>query len=279
MSLQDERRRKLLGRLSRQLAYTAPALALVAGGAAFQAVAENSPTEAGTTTAQQETLWLASAHAEGEAAAEGEGEAAAEGEGEAEAEGEGEAEAEGEGEAEAEGEGEAEAEGEGEAEAEGEGEAEAEGEGEAEAEGEGEAEAEGEGEAEAEGGSSAEVARPDDYEPAYAEEPGENPDDLIARGAVLFKDASLSTNGLSCASCHGAEGLGGYQETFNNPYPHEVAMGSSMFGMETVHADEMVQICMVAPMEADPLPWDSEELAALSAYVVDAQQRYAESSD
>jgi hypothetical protein len=53
-------------------------------------------------------------------------------------------------------------------------------------------------------------------------------------------------------------------------------MGVQQFGMETVYADEMVQICMVAPMAAEPLAWDSDEIASLSAFVVDAQARYSE---
>lgn len=144
--------------------------------------------------------------------------------------------------------------------------------GEAEAEAEGEAE----GEAQAEAAShpkAALVRRPDGYTPQY-DERGNNPASLIERGEALFNDASLSTNGLSCASCHGAKGDAGFQTSFQQPFPHPVAMGTNMFGMETVHADEMVQLCMVAPMAADPLPWDSEELAALAAYVVHAQQRF-----
>ncbi|QJA26055.1 c-type cytochrome [Vreelandella piezotolerans] len=117
------------------------------------------------------------------------------------------------------------------------------------------------------------VRRPSGYTPRY-DERGNNPASLIERGEALFNDASLSTNGLSCASCHGAKGDAGFQTSFQQPFPHPVAMGTNMFGMETVHADEMVQLCMVAPMAADPLPWDSEELAALAAYVVHAQQRF-----
>ncbi|WP_336270097.1 c-type cytochrome [Vreelandella arctica] len=156
---------------------------------------------------------------------------------------------------------------------------------EAEAQPAGEASAEAEAEAEAEGEGASEgdvqpnertqlVSRPEGYVPGY-DENGDNPKTLIERGEALYNDTSLSTNGLSCASCHGSDGQQGYQATFNQPYPHPVAMGTNMFGMDTVHADEMVQLCMVAPMAADPLPWDSDELAALAAYVVNAQQRFA----
>ncbi|WP_434986559.1 hypothetical protein [Vreelandella zhaodongensis] len=78
---QQEAKRRLLSRLTRQFGYTAPALALVASGLAFQAVA-NEPTEE-FTDVQQTPLMLAEAHPEGEAEGEGEGEA--EGEGSAEA--------------------------------------------------------------------------------------------------------------------------------------------------------------------------------------------------
>ncbi|MFY0992072.1 hypothetical protein [Halomonas sp. C05BenzN] len=92
MTLHDEKRRSLLSRLSRQFGYAAPAMVLVASGAAFQAVASETSTEPAFTSGQEAPLMLAEAH-EAEAEAEAEGEA--EGEGEGEAEGEAEAEAEG----------------------------------------------------------------------------------------------------------------------------------------------------------------------------------------
>lgn len=83
----DEQRRSLLGRLSRQLGYTAPALALIASGVAAQAVAGETAAEPSYTSGQEVPLMLAEAHAEGDAEAEGEGEGEREGEGEGEAEG------------------------------------------------------------------------------------------------------------------------------------------------------------------------------------------------
>jgi len=98
MSETHEKREKLLSRFSRGVAYTAPALALMAGGAAFQANAEE------TAAVEQGTLMLAEAEAEGESEAKAEGEAEAEAKGhEAKAEGEAEGKAEAEGEGEAEG--------------------------------------------------------------------------------------------------------------------------------------------------------------------------------
>ncbi|SDJ74310.1 hypothetical protein [Billgrantia gudaonensis] len=223
MSYHDDKRRKLVGRLSRRVAYTAPALLLVAGGTAPQATAGDTA----MAPLGAESLLLASNHAEGGAEAEAEGA------------GEGEAEAEGE------------------------------------AEGGAEAEAEGEADGETEGSSSADVARPAGYSPGY-EETGSNEAELLARGEALYYDTSLSSNGLACASCHGSDGNDmGYNDTFERPFPHEVAMASNQFGMDQVHADEMIQICMVAPMEAEPLAWGSEELASLAAYMVEVQKRFA----
>ncbi|MGO2008440.1 MAG: hypothetical protein ACTH24_10270, partial [Vreelandella alkaliphila] len=68
---QQEAKRRLLSRLSRQFGYTAPALALVASGLAFQ-VSADEPTE-GFTTMQQAPMMLAEASAEGEGEGEGEG--------------------------------------------------------------------------------------------------------------------------------------------------------------------------------------------------------------
>jgi cytochrome c len=46
-------------------------------------------------------------------------------------------------------------------------------------------------------------------------------------------------------------------------------------GLKQIRMDEMVQICMVVPMAATPLPWDSKELAALTAYVGRVQKGFA----
>jgi cytochrome c len=214
MRLDRDLRSQLLDRLRKQLCYSAPAIALVAGGVMFQTFTGQQTVLA--EEASFTSIMLASNHRSAEASPEAGGEAEAEAEGEAE------------------------------------------------------------GEAQAEAAShpkAALVRRPDGYTPQY-DERGNNPASLIERGEALFNDASLSTNGLSCASCHGAKGDAGFQTSFQQPFPHPVAMGTNMFGMETVHADEMVQLCIVAPMAADPLPWDSEELAALAAYVVHAQQRF-----
>ncbi len=87
---------------------------------------------------------------------------------------------------------------------------------------------------------------------------------LVKQGEVLFKSTKLSTNGLSCQSCHANNE--NFAASFSKAYPHEVAMVEEKAGIAKVELDEMIQFCMVAPMQAKPLRWDSRELAALTAY-------------
>ncbi|MQM29480.1 MAG: hypothetical protein CRU78_02565 [Candidatus Accumulibacter phosphatis] len=110
------------------------------------------------------------------------------------------------------------------------------------------------------------MTRPANYRP-YVGDQGE----LIKLGEALFKDSKLSTNGMSCNTCH--QNYGAFQASFAQPYPHVVQMAKSA-GMSQVHLDEFVQFCVVNPLAAKPLPWESKELAALTAYVADLQKGY-----
>lgn len=91
-------------------------------------------------------------------------------------------------------------------------------------------------------------------------------------GEKLFNDTKLSTNGMSCASCHANHGS--YSNSFAKPYPHMVVMARDQLGRKKVHLDEMIQACMVMPMAAKPLPWESQELAALVAYAEQQQKTF-----
>ena len=62
--------------------------------------------------------------------------------------------------------------------------------------------------------------------------------------------------------------------TFAQAYPHRVAMPYQRSGLDKVDIDEMVQFCMLVPMQADILPWDSNELLALSSYSLVVQQGF-----
>ena len=99
---------------------------------------------------------------------------------------------------------------------------------------------------------------------------GRSREKLVQKGEKLFNDTRLSTNGLSCNDCHATHDL--FNASFTKPYPHKVSMAKQRAGVNVVEADEFVQFCMMAPMEAKPLPWNSKKLAALTAYVVDVKQ-------
>ena len=94
-------------------------------------------------------------------------------------------------------------------------------------------------------------------------------DDLIAYGEKLWNDASLSSNGLACQTCHMS--FGALNPTFAEPYPHWVAMPAQMAGVQEVSAEEMVQFCMLVPMQSETFDWSSKELAALASYTVALQ--------
>jgi len=111
------------------------------------------------------------------------------------------------------------------------------------------------------------ITRPQGYKP-YAGDHKE----LAKAGEKLWNDTKLSTNGFSCNTCH--QNHGAFQESFAQPFPHRVAMARDKAGMKTVHLDEMIQACMVMPMAAKPLPWNSRELAALTAYTQDVQKTF-----
>ena len=95
---------------------------------------------------------------------------------------------------------------------------------------------------------------------------------LLPVGEKLFDSLKLSENGLTCKSCHFK--YEAYEESFLKPYPHAVGMAKKRAGLDSVHADEMNQLCLVVTMDSKPLPWDSEELRALTAYVLKQQKVY-----
>ena len=96
---------------------------------------------------------------------------------------------------------------------------------------------------------------------------------LLEMGEALWNDRGLSTNGLACGVCH-RDG-GNFADTFAEPYPHRVQMPHRMSGVDKVALDEMIQFCMLAPMAAEALPWDSPELAALTLYgTVEVQRNF-----
>jgi len=96
---------------------------------------------------------------------------------------------------------------------------------------------------------------------------------LLQRGEQLWTDRDLGNSGIACATCH-FDHYGQMNPSFQEPYPHFVAMPHQRAGVDQVSAQEMVQFCMLVPMMSDPLPWQSTDLAALTAYVKHLQKGY-----
>ncbi len=90
--------------------------------------------------------------------------------------------------------------------------------------------------------------------------------DLLAKGEQLWNDKSLSKKGkTACSSCHKTP-TKMFKKTFMDNYPHSVKMVNKKAKLDSVTTEGMVQFCMVVPMKSQPLAWDSEDLAALTAY-------------
>lgn len=111
------------------------------------------------------------------------------------------------------------------------------------------------------------ITRPKGYQPYKG-----NKAELVKEGERLWNDTKLSTNGLSCNTCH--QNHASFAPSFAQPYPHTVAMAQERAGLKKIHLDEMIQACMVIPMAAKPLPWGSKELAALTAYTAKVQKTF-----
>ncbi len=107
------------------------------------------------------------------------------------------------------------------------------------------------------------IRRPSGYKPAKGD---------AALGEKLWNDTKLSSNGMSCNTCHQSHAA--FMASFAKPYPHTVAMTKDKAGVKTIHLDEMIQACMVMPMATKPLAWDSKELAALTAYTLSQQKTF-----
>lgn len=98
-----------------------------------------------------------------------------------------------------------------------------------------------------------------------------DPARLLATGTTRHGDTSLSPAGRSCNTCH-AEAAS-YNATFNKPWPHFVQSVKAKTGLDRITAEGMVQFCMISAMGTRPLAWDSETLAALTAFVLERHKK------
>jgi cytochrome c len=92
----------------------------------------------------------------------------------------------------------------------------------------------------------------------------------IARGKTLFSDPALGTNGRKCDDCHmmgGAmDGKMGEMtiaafDAVNTKYPMYWMMAKKVMTL-----DQVINWCILTPLEGEPLAWDDQRLADLAAY-------------
>jgi cytochrome c len=93
----------------------------------------------------------------------------------------------------------------------------------------------------------------------------------IMRGKALFVDESLGTNGMSCNSCHveGGTKPGKMGDMEIPPFTNVAKKYPMYFKMaeKVMTLDQVINWCILTPMEGKPLTWDDQRLTDLTAYV------------
>jgi len=98
------------------------------------------------------------------------------------------------------------------------------------------------------------------------------------RGKDLFMDTLLGTNGMSCNSCHveGGTEAGKMGDMEIPPFAHVAKKYPMYFKMagKVMTLDQVINFCIVTPMEGKPLAWDDQRVADLAVYIswVDAKK-------
>ena len=108
----------------------------------------------------------------------------------------------------------------------------------------------------------------------------------IMNGKKLFADASLGTNDKTCNDCHMAGGtMEGKMGKMVVPPFYEVNEKYPMYWMmadKVMTLDQVINWCIMTPLQGEPLKWDDQRLADLAAYcssVVPADMEMEEEED
>lgn len=78
----------------------------------------------------------------------------------------------------------------------------------------------------------------------------------VAKGDALWHDAKLGTNGLACGNCH-PDGSASNPQTFPKFQTNLGKVGTLR---------EMINWCILVPLQGKMLPLDSDEMVAMEAY-------------
>ncbi len=80
---------------------------------------------------------------------------------------------------------------------------------------------------------------------------------VVQRGRAAFVDPSLGKNGVVCAQCH---------PNAANTHPETYPKFQKQLGKVAVMA-EMINWCILNPLEGEPLALDDPKMIALQAYI------------
>ena len=116
--------------------------------------------------------------------------------------------------------------------------------------------------------------------------PEEAMTESIMNGKALFSDAGLGTNGKTCNDCHMAGGTmeGTMGKMVTKPF-YEVNEKYPMYWMmadKVMTLDQVINWCIMTPLQGEPLKWDDQRLADLAAYcasVEPAEMKMEEEDD
>jgi cytochrome c len=108
----------------------------------------------------------------------------------------------------------------------------------------------------------------------------------VMNGKALFSDAALGTNGKTCNDCHMAGGTmeGKMGKMVTKPF-YEVNEKYPMYWMmanKVMTLDQVINWCIMTPLQGEPLKWDDQRLADLAAYcasVEPAEMKMEEEED
>ena len=108
----------------------------------------------------------------------------------------------------------------------------------------------------------------------------------VMNGKALFGDTSLGTNGKTCNDCHMAGGTmeGKMGKMVIKPF-HEVNEKYPMYWMmanKVMTLDQVINWCIMTPLQGEALKWDDQRLADLAAYcasVEPAEMKMEEEGD
>lgn len=80
---------------------------------------------------------------------------------------------------------------------------------------------------------------------------------VVDRGRELWVSADLGTNGVACAQCH---------PNAANTHPETYPKFQQQIG-RVIALRDMINWCLMNPLEGEPLELDSPDMVAIEAYV------------